>query len=166
MRPMLGALGRYAVKIDHLAIAVPDLEASIELYRRMGFQLTDQRRTSGEKTEMISAVLSAGPIIVVLVQGSAPGSQVNRYLEAFGPGIQHIAIEVRDLDAVKRELVEAGVELSTTVIQGRGIRQLFTARDRESGMMYELIERQTNDGDFTDESVQELFRQLERNDAY
>jgi 4-hydroxyphenylpyruvate dioxygenase-like putative hemolysin len=115
---------------------------------------------------MVSAVLHAGAIIIVLVQGTAPGSQVNRYLDNYGPGVQHIAIEVRNVEKLMHELSSAEVEFNTTLIQGCGIRQAFTARDRGSGMMYEFIERQTNDGDFTDESVQDLFEQLERNGAY
>lgn len=163
----LSALGRYAVKIDHVAIAVRDLEESIAFYQQqLGFELVERRQTAGEKTGMVSAVLRAGAIIIVLVQGTAPESQVNRYIENYGPGVQHIAIEVRDVRKLMSELGQSGVAFNTTVIEGRGIRQAFTARDRASGMMYEFIERQTNDGDFTDESVQELFEQLERNDAY
>lgn len=163
----LSALGRYAVKIDHVAIAVRDLEESIAFYQKqLGFELVERRRTDGEKTAMVSAVLRAGAIMIVLVQGTTPESQVNRYIENYGPGVQHIAIEVRDVRKLMSELNHSGVDFSTTVIEGRGICQAFTARDRASGMMYEFIERQTNDGDFTDQSVQELFSQLEGNGAY
>lgn len=163
----LSALGRYAVKIDHVAIAVRDLDESIAFYQQqLGFELVERRRTDGDKTAMVSAVLRAGAIIIVLVQGTAPESQVNRYIQNYGPGVQHIAIEVRDVRKLMCELDHAGVAFSTTVIEGHGIRQAFTARDRASGMMYEFIERQSNDGAFTDQSVQELFEQLERNDVY
>ena len=162
----LTALGRYAVKIDHVAIAVPDLDKAIAFYELLGFQLVERRTTTGTNTQMVSAVLGAGAIIVVLVQGTAPDSQVNRYIDAYGAGVQHIAIEVRDTAKLMTELREAGVEFSTTLIQGRGIRQAFTARDRDSGMMYEFIERESNDGAFTDDSVKDLFEQLERSGAY
>ena len=167
MNQGLSALGRYAVKIDHVAIAVRDLEESIAFYQKqLGFEIVERRRTDGEKTGMVSAVLRAGAIIIVLVQGTAPESQVNRYIENYGPGVQHIAIEVRDVRKLMSELSQSGVEFSTSLIEGREICQAFTARDRTSGMMYEFIERQTNDGAFTDQSVHELFEQLERNDVY
>lgn len=167
MNQGLSALGRYAVKIDHVAIAVRDLDEAIAFYQKqLGFELVERRRTDGEKTGMVSAVLRAGAIIIVLVQGTAPESQVNRYIENYGPGVQHIAIEVRDVRKLMSELNHSGVEFSTTLIEGRGICQAFTARDDASGMMYEFIERQTNDGNFTDQSVQELFAQLESSDAY
>ena len=166
MKRALTALGRYAIKIDHIAIAVPDLDASIVVYQRLGFELVERRKTTGSSTAMVSAVLRAGSLLFVLVQGAGPGSQVDRYLDNYGPGVQHIAIEVRNVEQLMRELGDAGVDFCSNLIQGCGIRQAFTARDRSSGMMYELIERQTNDGDFTDDSVQNLFEQLERNDAY
>ena len=112
------------------------------------------------------AVLRAGAIIVVLIQGTTPESQVNRFIANYGAGVQHVAIEVRNVEQIRDDLAASGVKLATELIEGKGIRQLFTSRDRASGMMFEFIERQTNDGDFTDESVQQLFEQLERSDAY
>lgn len=163
----LTCLGRYAVKIDHIAIAVPNLQAAVSFYKeQLGFELIQERLTTGDKTSMISAVLKAGAIIIVLVQGTTPESQVSRFIANYSAGVQHVAIEVRNIEKARQELAARGVQFATDLIEGRGIRQLFTARDRASGMMYEFIERETNDGDFTDESVQQLFNQLERNDAY
>lgn len=163
---VLSALGRYAIKIDHVAIAVRDLDASIRVYEALGFQVVERRETHGDKSGMVSAVLSAANVVLVLIQGTGHGSQVDRYIENYGPGVQHIAIEVRNLEALREELSGSGIEFTTTLIHGHGIRQSFTARDHGSGMMFEFIERQTNDGAFTDESVKKLFDQLERNDAY
>lgn len=160
-------LAEHAVQMDHVAVAVPDLEESIRFYRDiLGFEVLQRRTTQGVKTAMTSAVLKAGAITLVLVQGTSKESQVSRYIEHYGPGVQHIAIEVEDLPSVARKLEEAGLEFDTTIIQGTGIRQIFTHRDPGSGMMYELIERQEEDGRFTDESVEQLFRQLEASDAF
>jgi 4-hydroxyphenylpyruvate dioxygenase-like putative hemolysin len=166
MNPSLTALGRYAIRVDHVAIAVRDLEASLALHQLLGFRLVERRGTEGKGTGMLSAVLTAGAVTFVLVQGTTPESQVSRYINNYGPGVQHIAIEVRDIGKLRKELADAGMEFSTSLIEGSGIRQVFTARDRVAGMMYEFIERETNDGQFTDQSVKELFEQLERNDAY
>ncbi|CAN5644497.1 hypothetical protein BH11MYX1_BH11MYX1_55310 [soil metagenome] len=162
----LTSLGRFAIKIDHIAIALPDLEASIAFYKQLGFELVERRATEGKSTAMVSAVLRAGGLLFVLVQGTGASSQVSRYIESYGPGVQHIAIEVRDAESLMHELTASGVAFSTNLIQGRDIRQAFTARDPSSGMMYEFIERQSNDGDFTDASVHSLFEQLERNGAF
>lgn len=165
--PTLSSLADQAEAIDHLAVAVADLEAAVAWYRDvMGFEVAERRTTHGKRTGMVSAVLKAGPITLVLVQGTSDASQVSRYVEHYGPGIQHIALKVRNLPEVVEQMTLAGMEFDTTIIQGTGIRQAFTHRDPLSGMMYELIERQSPDGHFTDESVQELFRQLEAKDSY
>lgn len=161
----MAVLSRYAKSIDHLAIAVPDLEASIELYSKvLGFTLRERRETKGKATAMISAVMEAGPVTAVLLQGTSPESQVSRYLEHYGPGVQHVAIAVDDLRQLAADLKEAGMEFDTNVIEGGGLRQIFTHRDPGSGMMFEFIERLG--GDFSDESVKNLFQQLEEKDAF
>lgn len=161
------ALADYAVGLDHVAVAVPDLEASIAWYRDvLGFEVEERRKTEGRKTAMVSAVLTAGAITVVLVQGTTPESQVSRYVGHYGPGVQHIAIQVENLPELTERLAASGMEFDTSIIQGEGIRQTFTHRDPGSGMMFELIERQSPDGRFTDESVQNLFEQLEASENY
>jgi len=161
----LALLGKYAKSVDHIAIAVNDLEQSIEFYSKvLGFQLHERRRTEGKTTAMVSAVMKAGPITVVLLQGSTPDSQVSKYVEHYGPGVQHIAVAVENLPEMAEELKGAGMEFDTNVISSPGLRQIFSARDPGSGMMYEFIERMG--GDFSDESVKSLFEQLEKKDAF
>lgn len=158
-------LGKHGKSVDHIAIAVRDLEEGIKLYsEQFGFQLHERRRTEGRTSAMVSAVMKAGPITIVLLQGTTPESQVSRYVEHYGPGVQHIAIEVDDLQTLTEELKSAGVEFDTNIISSPGLRQIFTHRDENSGMMYELIQRLG--GDFSDESVQNLFEQLEAKDTY
>lgn len=159
------ALDKYATSVDHVAIAVRDLEESIKLYTDvLGFELKERRRTEGKHTAMVSAVLKAGPVTVVLLQGTSPDSQVSRFVENFGPGVQHVAIGVQNLPEMAEELKAAGMEFDTTVIQSPGLRQIFSKRDPGSGMMFEFIERMG--GDFSDQSVQQLFEQLEQKDSY
>lgn len=160
-------LADLAVGLDHVAIAVPDLEKAVTFYQDvLGFEVLERRQTQGTFTGMTSAVIKAGPIVLVLVQGTSADSQVSKYVSEYGAGVQHIAFEVKDLPQVMERLEESGVKFDTTLIQGSGIRQSFTHRDPASGMMYELIERQEPDGHFTDESVAELFRQLEESGSY
>ena len=86
------ALAKHATAIDHIAIAVPDLEKSIDFFTTMlGFELYERRKTEGEQTAMISAVLKAGPLTFVLLQGTSPKSQVSRFIEHFGPGVNQPA---------------------------------------------------------------------------
>jgi methylmalonyl-CoA epimerase len=161
----LTLLGKYAKSVDHIAVAVEDLEQSIELYTNvLGFQLHERRRTEGKVTAMVSAVMKAGPITVVLLQGTSAESQVSKYVEHYGPGVQHIAVGVENLPQMAEDLKKAGLEFDTDVISSPGLRQIFSKRDPGSGMMYEFIERMG--GDFSDESVKSLFEQLEQKDAF
>jgi methylmalonyl-CoA/ethylmalonyl-CoA epimerase len=158
-------LGKYAKSIDHIAIAVKDLEASIAFYENvLGFQLTERRRTEGRATAMISAVMKAGPVTIVLLEGTSPESQVSKYVEHYGPGVQHIAFGVENMPAMAEELKAAGLEFDTNIIASPGLRQIFSARDPGSGMMYEFIERMG--GDFSDDSVKSLFEQLEKKGTF
>lgn len=161
----LALLGKYAKAVDHIAIAVHDLEDAIKYYsENFGYQLHERRRTEGKTTAMVSAVMKAGPITIVLLQGTSEESQVSRYVKHYGPGVQHIAIEVDDLPTLAEELKASGVKFDTSVISSPGLRQIFTHRDENSGMMYELIQRLG--GDFSDESVKNLFEQLESKDNF
>lgn len=161
----MAVLGKYAKSIDHVAIAVPDLEASIKFYSEvLGFELRERRETKGEKTAMISAVMVAGPLTFVLLQGTTEGSQVSRFVEHYGAGVQHLAIGVENLKEMAEELKGTGMEFDTNIIEGGGLRQIFSHRDPGSGMMFEFIERMG--GDFSDESVQNLFKQLEEKNNF
>jgi methylmalonyl-CoA/ethylmalonyl-CoA epimerase len=158
-------LSKYATSIDHIAIAVKNLEESIAFYESvLGFEVQERRRTEGRTTAMISAVMRAGPVTVVLLEGASQESQVSKYVEHYGPGVQHIAFGVEDLPALVAELKIAGFEFDTDIIASSGLRQIFSTRDPGSGMMYEFIERLG--GDFSDSSVKSLFEQLEKKGSY
>ena len=101
---------------------------------------------------------------MVLLQGTSPDSQVSKFVEHYGAGVQHLAIGVEDLPQMAEDLKASGLEFDTNVIQSPGLRQIFSARDKGSGMMFEFIERMG--GDFSDQSVQQLFEQLEKKDAF
>ena len=154
------------LRIDHLAIAVNDLEEAVVYYRDiLKLPLVERRETLGKNTGMRSAVMSAGNFQIVLIEGTSPESQVSRYIEKFGPGVQHVAFEVKDIESTHRALAENGMEFSTSVLEAPGLRQAFSKRDQVSGMMYELIER-TGEIGFKDANTTRLFEELERADAY
>jgi methylmalonyl-CoA epimerase len=158
-------LGNFLTEIDHIAIAVRDLEQSIAFFTNvLGFELRERRKTEGKQTAMISAVLKAGPVTFVLLEGTTPESQVSKFIEHYGPGVQHIALGVKDLPRAAADLRDAGLEFDTSVIESPGLRQIFTHRDGGSGLMVEFIERMG--GDFSDQSVQQLFEQLEQKSSF
>ncbi len=163
MKKALGVNSR----IDHVAIAVTDLDAAVALYQDVfGFELINRREIQGAFTGMKSAELDAGGFSIVLVQGTDPASQVSRYIEEYGPGVQHIAVAVPDVEPLASKLRESGVQFATDVIRGDGLIQVFTQRDQNSGMMFEFIQRTASGGGFEQNNIQQLFEQLEANEAY
>lgn len=153
------------VGLDHIAVAVPDLEEAVSWYcSALGFTLVERRTTRGISTSMISAVLRAGGAVVVLIQGVEPNSQVTRFVQEFGPGVQHIAFRVKDLDLALAGVLSAKGAADTQMLTDVGIRQVFLRRDAQTGVRIELIER--NGGDFTDESVRRLFLSMEESGIY
>lgn len=152
--------------VDHLAIAVDDLEIAIAFYRdRLGFKEVERRSTAGVRTGMDSAVMLAGDLKVVLIRGTSPQSQVSRYVAEYGPGVQHVAFQVEGIEAVFADLRERGLAFDTDIITAPGLKQAFSTRDPVSGMMFELIERTGAEG-FSDESVRKLFESLEEKDSF
>jgi methylmalonyl-CoA/ethylmalonyl-CoA epimerase len=156
---------QYIEGIDHVAIAVRDLNDALPWYTDvLGFVVIERRTTEGTSSGMLSAVIQNGPLHFVLLQGTNEQSQVSRYIEQYGPGVQHIALKVTNIEAAVDALKVAGMPFATSVIGNGALRQAFTGRDHDSGIMIELIERNT-DG-FTDSNVSELFRQLEAKDGF
>jgi len=157
---------RSAMRIDHVAIAVRDLDAAIAHYGGvLGFELKERRQISGRVSGMDSAVMEAGGVKFVLVQGDSPESNVSRYIEAYGPGVQHVAIEIPDADEALADMRARGVDLLTGIINGPGLDQIFTKREPNSGMQLEIIARAENEG-FDPRNVQQLFEAMERENVY
>ncbi|HET7443214.1 MAG TPA: VOC family protein [Solirubrobacterales bacterium] len=159
-------LGRAGIAIDHVAIAVRDLDSAVEMFSgKFGFELSERQRVDGEHSGMVSAILKAGGIKIVLVQGTSPASNVCKYIAEYGPGVQHIALRVDDVRTVLRDLDRRNCDLLTGVIRSAGLDQAFTRRDPNSGMQIEIISRAANDG-FSGSNMAELFEAMERENVY
>ncbi|NHZ35810.1 VOC family protein [Massilia rubra] len=153
-------------KIDHIAIAVRDLEEGIDFFVNvLGFELKRKRTITGQRSGMLSAEIEHNGIKFVLCQGTDPQSQVSRLIDNFGPGVAHIALAVDSAEAASQQMALQGLQFDTSVIHGAGLRQVFSTRDKNSGLSFEFIERNGEEG-FLEENVNELFAQLEKSGAY
>ena len=153
-------------QIDHIAIAVRDLEAAVIFFSNvLGFQVKRRLTTTGKFSGMLSAELEHESLKFVLVQGSSPQSQVCKLIDHYGPGVAHIALAVDDAEQSMNTLAERGLSFDTTLIKGQGLRQVFSTRDPNSGLSFEFIERTSEEG-FLDDNVQSLFEQLEKANSY
>jgi methylmalonyl-CoA epimerase len=100
---MLGA-------IDHVGVAVDDLEAALTLYTDvLGLALV-HRETVGEQG-VDAALVDIGESHVELLQPLGPETPIGKFLTRRGPGLHHVAYRVADVEHVLRELAEAGLRL-------------------------------------------------------
>jgi len=151
--------------VDHIAIAVENLDQAVSWYcDNLGFELQDRRITRANDVSMSSAVLRSMGATIVLVQGHEPECSINRFIDKFGSGVQHIAFQVSDLHKALKSFPVGSKPEDTDVIEGDGIRQVFLKRTSGSAVRVELIERRG--GDFSDESVLELFTSFEERGLY
>jgi methylmalonyl-CoA/ethylmalonyl-CoA epimerase len=101
-------------RIDHVGIAVPDLDAAIEFYGRV-FGMRCVHVETNEEQGVREAMLAVGPTpaggCVQLLAPLRPDSPIGRFLDRNGPGVQQVAYTVNDIDAVCAELRARGIRL-------------------------------------------------------
>ena len=98
--------------IDHVGVAVPDLDAAIEFYSSTyGMRLAHQEVNEEQGVrEAMMAVGDSGSCIQLLAPLNEQ-STIAKFLDRSGPGIQQLAYRVADLDAVSATLRERGLRL-------------------------------------------------------
>jgi methylmalonyl-CoA/ethylmalonyl-CoA epimerase len=124
---------------------------------------------------MDTVVVQRGNARIALMQGrdKLMKSQISEFIEKYGQGVQHFALEVDDIDAVCREWEAHGVKFSGPVKEGRDgfgpLKQRFTySLFPGSGMFIELTQRQHGDEKaktFVRSTVESLYKDIERNQA-
>lgn len=128
-------------KIDHIAIAVSDLEKSIPLYRDI-FKLPYHGVQTLENQNVKVAFFTCGEVEIELVQGLGPDAAVNRFIEKQGEGLYHIALRVDDAAETMHYLSEKGLRLgSAEPSAGANDTKVgFIRRSSTGGVIVELVE--------------------------
>ncbi len=98
------------LKIEHLGIAVADLQKSIPLFEQL--LNTPCYKTEVVETEGVStAFFQLGESKVELLEPTRPDSPISKFIEKKGEGIHHIAIEVENIEAEMKRLSALGFTL-------------------------------------------------------
>jgi methylmalonyl-CoA epimerase len=98
------------VVLDHVGIAVADLEASLEFFRdALGMHVEPPQDVPSQRVR--AQFIAAGPSSLELLQATAPDSPIAKYLAKRGPGLHHITLKVDDIGAALAELRQRGVRL-------------------------------------------------------
>lgn len=128
-------------KIEHVALAVSDLEAAIAHYTHV-WGLALEHREVVEDQGVEEAMLRLGDSYLQLIAPLSPETTVGRFIEKRGEGLHHIAYEVGDVEAALRVLRESGVDLiDEQPRQGsRGTRVAFVHPRSNRGVLVELVE--------------------------
>jgi len=132
------AVDTVATRIDHVVIAVHDLRAATATFtEHLGFHPV---ALAGGDVRGIVAV-AAGGVTMVLV-GPEAGPDVAAYLDRFGSGIQHLAIDVLNAGYARAALTAVDAPLLTdVVVDANGHEQFFTVHDPTIGLQLGFISR-------------------------
>lgn len=128
-------------KIEHIGIAVEDLEKSNELFARLLGK--EQYKTESVEAEGVeTSFFQVGDTKVELLQASRPDSPIAKYLEKNSEGVHHIAFDVADIHAEVKRLKEAGFEiLNETPKQGADNKIVVFLHPRSTnGVLVELCQ--------------------------
>ncbi len=97
-------------RIDHVGLAVEDLDSSLELYRDL-FKLDVAHREVVEQQGVEAVLLDVGENHVELLAPLGPDTPVGKFLANRGPGLHHVAYQVDDIDSTLATLDDAGLRL-------------------------------------------------------
>jgi methylmalonyl-CoA/ethylmalonyl-CoA epimerase len=127
--------------IDHIGVAVEDLDAAIGLYED-SFEMELAHRETVESQGVEAVLLDVGGGHVELLRPLGPETAVGRFLARKGPGLHHVAYGVDDIDATLRRLAAAGVELIDSEARAgiRGSRVAFLHPRSTGGVLTEIVE--------------------------
>lgn len=127
-------------RVNHLGILVEDLDGAVRSFtENLGLSL-DHVERYGEQLDI--AFLPCGETLVELIKPLTNEGWNAEYLEEQGPGIQHVAFEVEDLEAALDELKARGVDtMGDAPIPGAGgMRIAFLDPRAFGGILVELCE--------------------------
>lgn len=131
---------RHVLQLDHLGIAVSDIEAALKLYRDvLGLELVATEEIHEQRVR--SHHLRLGEAEIELLEPTDPEGPVGKFLAKRGPGIHHVALRVEDLDAASAKAMDAGyTSIGSPSTGAGGKRILFFHPGSTGGVLLELCE--------------------------
>jgi methylmalonyl-CoA epimerase len=127
--------------VDHVGIAVPDLEAAVGEYRRLlGVEPSHRERVEDQGVEEV--LFPVGSSFIQLLGALGPDSPVGRSLATRGPGVHHVAYRVTDIRAALEHLRAEGARLIDESPRpgSRGTLIAFVHPRSIGGVLVELVQ--------------------------
>ena len=127
--------------VNHIGIATPSLDDSVELWSKLGFTPSEDKINEDQGVK-IRYLKGSGNTRIELLEPLSEESPVGRFIESRGPGVQQIAIDVEDIESMISELVGIGVRMvsEVPVIGSDGLRIAFVHPSSTGGVLIELVE--------------------------
>jgi methylmalonyl-CoA/ethylmalonyl-CoA epimerase len=128
-------------RIDHIGVAVEDLDDAVALYsEQLGMAV--QHRETVEEQGVEAVLLGVGESHVELLRPLAPETAVGRFLERNGPGLHHVAYGTDDIDSALAAVRDAGLRLIDEQPRTgiRNSRVAFVHPKSTGGVLTELVE--------------------------
>jgi methylmalonyl-CoA/ethylmalonyl-CoA epimerase len=127
--------------IDHVGIAVDDLDAAVVRYRRtLGVEPAHRERVEDQGVEEV--LFAVGTSFIQLLGALGPDTPVGAFLAKRGPGVHHVAFRVDDVAAALARLRDDGVRLIDEVPRrgSRGTLIAFVHPKDMDGVLVELVQ--------------------------
>ena len=127
-------------KIDHVAIAVADVDVALAKWREaFGLEATVREVVESQKTEAVLLPIGESNVELISPKGN---DGLQKFLEKKGPGIHHIAIEVEGIESALAFLKGIGVQLIDEAPRkgARGHKVAFIHPKATGGVLVELVE--------------------------
>ena len=128
-------------RVDHLGIAVTDLEASIALHQdALGFELVHREVVEEQGVEAV--LFDVGENHVELLAPLGEDTPVGRFLARSGPGLHHVAYQTEDIEAALERLRARGIRLidETPRTGIRSSRVAFVHPKATGGVLTEIVQ--------------------------
>jgi len=128
-------------RIDHIGIAVEDIEAGIALYEE-SFGMELGLRETVEEQGVEAALMNIGESHVELMAPTGPDTPVGKFLAKRGAGLHHVAYAVDDIDSTLERIAATGVELIDAKARvGLGGSRVAFLEPRSTGrVLIEIVE--------------------------
>jgi methylmalonyl-CoA/ethylmalonyl-CoA epimerase len=128
-------------RLDHIGVAVEDLDASLQLYERdYGMTLVHRETIAEQGVE--AALLDVGENHIELLAATGPDTPVGKFIAKKGPGMHHVAYQVDDIESTLAALKQSGLRLidETPRIGIRNSRVAFLHPKTAGGLLTEIVQ--------------------------
>lgn len=129
------------IKIDHIGVAVKNLPEATRFYTEiLGLKVAGTEVVADQKVRV--SFIPADDTNIELLESTEPDGPIAKYIESRGEGVQHIALQVENIEKALEYLKGKGVKLidQKPRIGARGIRIAFVHPKETKGVLLELCQ--------------------------